>query len=145
MTNENSYSTPAHSYCRIFAKEIKVLERLLKTYTSFGDDLQEDSRKLLFEMSQEADEDFEHYSPSVIDYINLCSMEMTVLGQRSNGESDWTVIGLRLVKSDIGPIVAIEWLDSDFIEVKVHWAGGSAVQCVAAPNVVLAFAKLIDG
>lgn len=127
MTIEDALATPARSYCRIIAKEIKVLESLLKSYKCFGDDVSEGSRKLLIELSKEADEDCEKYTPSLIDYINLCGMEISVLAQRTSGVTGWNIIGIRLLKTDGGTYDTIDWLNSDYVEVKVHWAGDSAL------------------
>ena len=113
-------------------------------YKSFGVDLQEDSRELLIDLAKEADEDWETYEPSVIDYINLCCIEMTFLAQRRSGVSNWDIIGVRLLKTYGGPNTSIEWLESDYIEVKVQWAGDSAVEYVPAPSLALALAELAD-
>jgi len=145
MTNENVFATPARSYCRTIAKEIKALETLLKGCRSYGADLQEDSRHLLIDLAKEAGEEWETYAPSVIDYINLCCLEMTFLAQRQSGSSHWDIIGVRLLKTYGGPTTTIEWLESDYIEVKVQWAGDSATEYVLAPSVGNSLSELAIG
>jgi hypothetical protein len=70
---------------------------------------------------------------------------MTFLAQRESGSSHWDIIGVRLLKTYGGPTTTIEWLESDYIEVKVQWAGDSATEYVLAPSVANSLSELAIG
>jgi hypothetical protein len=106
--------------------------------------MDEVSSELWKELAEVAGENFEEYSPSVIDYITLYCLDIKVFAQRDFGSSVWDVVGVSLLRTYGGPDIRIEWHDSDYIEVKLEWVGESVVEYVFAPCITSTLAELAN-
>jgi hypothetical protein len=141
---EITSSEEAIEYCRSIVQEVLALEELVANDESFHDDLGGYLREFWIELAESVDEEPSRYEPSVFDYVNLFCLEFTTLGERSNATNEWNVVGARLLRTYGGPNVSIEWKDTYFIVVKVHWGSEFAEVWLFAPRIATALEKMAN-
>ena len=135
---EITSSEKANEYCHSIVQEVLALEELVANDESFHDDLGGYLREFWTELAESVGEQPSRYEPSVYDYVNLYCLEFTTLGERSNATNEWDVVGVRLLRTYGGPNAVIQWNDTNFIVVQVHWGNEFAEARVLAPSVAAA-------
>lgn len=134
----------ANEYCRSIVREVLALEELVANGASFDDDLEDYPREFWIELAESADEEPSCYEPSVFDYVNLDCLEFTTLGERSFATNEWSVVGVRLLRTYGGPNAFIEWNDTDYIAVQVYWGSEFAEARLLAPNIAASLEEMAN-
>jgi hypothetical protein len=134
----------ANEYCHSIVHEVLALEELVANAEAFDDDLGDYLRELWTELAEGVGEEPSRYQPSVFDYVNLYCLEFTTLGEWSNATNEWYVVGARLLRTYGGPIAFIEWNDTNFIVVQVHWGSEFAEARFFAPSISTALEEMAN-
>lgn len=137
-------SEEANEYCHSIVQEVLALEELVANDEAFDDDLGDYLRELWTELAESVGEEPSRYEPSVFDYVNLYCLEFTTLGERSNATNEWNVVGARLLRTYGGPNAFIEWNDTNFVFVQVHWGSEFAEARLFAPSIAAALEEMAN-
>jgi hypothetical protein len=141
---ETKSSDEANEYRNSIVQEVLALEELVANAEAFDDDLGDYLRELWTELAEGVGEEPSRYQPSVFDYVNLYCLEFTTLGERSNATNEWKVVGARLLRTYGGPNAFIEWNDTNFIVVQVHWGSEFAEARFFAPSISTALEEMAN-
>jgi hypothetical protein len=137
MSNDQNL---ARDYALAIRAEILALENVLNGSTYAASEAQAvEMKEILAEMVEQSGEDADDYTPNAVDYVNAYCLEFVEKGSRRDGE--WTVDGVKILRSFGGPTCWIECDGTDNVTVSVGW-GERENKRFYAPTVAAAFLEL---